>query len=152
MITNGKIGSALPVLGLLGIGLLVSPISALTVGTDGMLTLALPRQPAADEAVVLRLSVGVLPRQARVVVRTIDGEIAGTIAPFGVRPGREAGVHTIPIPAKAVVGDKVTLRFEILERDAQAGRFPTCAEIKEAKLVFMPVSRRLDRLENPKLD
>src|SRR4051794_21400833 len=130
MITFGKNSSALPLLGLLGIGLLVSPISALTVGTDGVLTLALPRQPAADEAAVLRLSAGVLPRQARVVVRTIDGEIAGTVSPFGVHAGRKAGVHTIPIPAKAIVGDKVTLRLEVLERNAQSPRPPTCAEIE----------------------
>src|SRR4051812_35629656 len=107
MDTTGRIGTTLPVLGLLGIGLLVGPVPARAESPDGMLTLTLPRPPAADEALVLRLSVGVLPRNARVVVQTVDGEIAGTVAPYGVRPGRKAGEFTLPVPAKAVVGDKV---------------------------------------------
>lgn len=152
MSTTGGIGPALPMLGLLGIGFLASPVSSSAERPDGngMLTLTLPRQPAANEALVLCLSVGVLPHHARVVVHTVDGEIAGTIAPFGVRPGQKAGVYTIPVPAKAVEGDKVTLRLDVLEKGAEAARPPARAEIEEAKLAFVPVARRLDRPENPK--
>src|SRR4051812_36065286 len=106
------------VLGLIAVGLLDGPARSDTVDREGKLTLNLPRLPTADEMVAARVTVGVLPPRARVVVRTDHNEIAGTISPFGVRPGQNAGVHTVPVPARAVSQNKVELRFEVLEKDA----------------------------------
>lgn len=135
---------SLTVLGLLGIGLYTAPVPAVPDGSDGVLTLTLPRKPAPDESLALRLSVGVLPRGARVVAQTLDGEIVGTVSPFGVRPDRKAGVYTIPVPAKAIAGDRVTLRLHVLEKGVEAGGPPAKAEIEGAKLAFMPARHRQD--------
>src|SRR4051794_38704269 len=114
MQTTGWMRSHHLVLGFLGIGLLASPVPADTIDRKGHVTLTLEREPTAEEMVTLRVTVGVLPRNARVVVRTERGEIAGTITPFGVRPGQKAGVHTIPVPPGALSKKKVALRFEVL--------------------------------------
>ena len=71
-----------------------------------------------------------------------DQEIAGTIVPYGIRPGQKAGMHTIPLPAKAIVDKKVLLRLEVLEKGAKAARAPTRVEIEDAKLAFIHVSKR----------
>jgi hypothetical protein len=141
----GKIGLALPVLALVLLGLLASPVRSRAEEPAGRLTLTLPRRPAADEALSVRLTVGVLPRDARVVVRTADGQIAGTIRPFGVRSGQKAGVFTIPVPSKAVVEDKVSLRLEVLEKNAKAARAPTEAEVEHAELSFVPVAGAIEK-------
>jgi hypothetical protein len=149
MLRIGRIRPALAAIGVLGLGLLASPCFSSAEEPDRVLTLTLPRQPAANETIALRISVGVLPRRARMVVRTADGEIAGTIAPFGIRPGRDAGEYTIRVPDKAVRGDKVTLHLVVLEKDAEESRRPTCSEIKSAKLAFITVAPPSGRPEKP---
>jgi hypothetical protein len=128
-----------------GTGLLACPEVSQKIDRNGKVTLNLSRPPTADEMIAARLTVGVLARDTRIVVRTGEGEIAGTIAPFGVRPGHKAGVFTVPIPAKAVSGNKVSLRLEVLEKDAKAARAPARTEIEDAKLVFIPVAPRVER-------
>jgi len=110
----------------------------------GKLTLNLPRQAAANEMVVVQLKVGVVKRGTKIVVRTTHQEIAGTITPFGIRPGQKAGLYTVPVPSKAITDKKVSLRLEILEKDAKAARAATAAEIEDATLRFIPVSKRGD--------
>ncbi|HKI18718.1 MAG TPA: hypothetical protein VKA15_12605 [Isosphaeraceae bacterium] len=111
----------------------------------GKLTLTLSRQPAANEMLVVQLKVGVLERGTRIVVRAIDQEIAGTIAPFGIRPGQKAGLFTVPVPGKAIANKKVSLLVEVLEKGAKAVRAATKAEIEDAKLVFIPVAERVKK-------
>ncbi len=105
-----------------------------------MLTLDLPHSPSANEAIRAVVTVGVLPRDARIVVRTADGEIAGTISPFGIRPGRKAGVYMIPIPNGAVVDGKVSLRLEVVQKDAET-RAPTKVEVEDVKLTLIAVTQ-----------
>jgi hypothetical protein len=104
------------------------------------LTLDLTRQPATDEEIVLRLALGILPRGTRVVVRTADGEIVGTASPYGLRPGQKAGTHTIPVPDKAVTGNKVTLRIEVLDKGSGKPRSPLKGEVDSTKLDFVKVT------------
>ena len=128
---------ALAAFGLLGAGVLAAQAPAGPVGPEDVLRLKLRRGLADGESVRARLSVGLLPRGAKVVVRTPDGKIAGTVSPFGVRPGSKAGVYTIPVPASAVAGDEVVLRLRVLEKGAAADRRPTAAEIEGAEAVIM---------------
>jgi hypothetical protein len=109
-------------------------------GKHRALTLALPRAPASDEAVALRVKVGILPRGARVVVRLPSGEIVGSVSPFGVLPGRKAGASMIPLPAKAIENGKVQLIFEVEEKGRPAARPPTKKEMEAVELVFLPVT------------
>jgi len=126
-----------------GSGDCAPPDSPIELG--GKLTLTLSRQPAANEMLVVQIKVGVVKRGTKIVVRAIDNEVAGTIAPFGIRPGQKAGLFTVPIPTKAVVDKKVSLRLEVLEKDAKAGRAATKAEIEDAKLAFISVSNRVEK-------
>ncbi|MGO9466294.1 MAG: hypothetical protein ACLQIB_27305 [Isosphaeraceae bacterium] len=112
------------------------------IGPGGKLTLNLSRRPAANEMLVVQIKVGVLKRGTKILVRAINKELAGTITPFGIRPGQKAGLFTVPVPSKAVADKKVSLLFEVLEKDAKAARAATKAEIEDAKLVLIPVSDR----------
>ncbi len=129
-----------------GVLLMFGPVpcgaASLPIDSRGTLTLPLPRQPAENEMLVIKIWVGAISRGTKIVVRAADQEIAGTIVPFGIRPGQKAGMHTIPVPAKAVRDKKVSLRLEVLERGAKAARAPTHREIEDAKLEIIPVSPR----------
>jgi hypothetical protein len=114
----------------------------LPMDSKGLLTLTLPRQPADNEMLVIRVWVGSIGQGTKIVVRAIDQKIAGTIVPFGIRPGQKAGMHTIAVPANAVADKKVSLRFEVLEKGAKAARAATRLEIEDAKLAFLPASKR----------
>jgi hypothetical protein len=142
MCTVGELGISLALVGLTGIGFFGNDSPSWAIDKDGKLTLTLSRKRTSDEAIVLRLSVGVLPRGAHVAVRTLDGEIAGSVVPFGVRPGVKAGVYTIPIPAKAIARDTVTLRVDVMEKNVTAARAPARSEIEKATLAFIPVTGR----------
>ncbi len=133
--------SIIPLVGgtLLMIGSVMCGAADLPIDSRGKLTLTLPRQPAENEMLVIKIWVGAISRGTKIVVRATDQEIAGTIVPFGIRPGQKAGMHIIPVTAKAVGDKTVSLRFEILERGARAPRVPTRLEIEDAKLAFIPV-------------
>jgi hypothetical protein len=130
---------------LIGSALLTGALSAYgppssAIGPKGEIRLSLPRQLRANEMLVVRLKVGVVPRGTKIIVRTADHKVAGTIDPFGIRPGQKAGVYTVSVPAKAVADEKVSLQVEVLEKDAKAARPPTRSEIEDAELSFVPVS------------
>jgi hypothetical protein len=130
---------------ILVVGSVACGAADLSMDAQGKLTLSLPRPPTADEMLVVKISVGPIGQRTKIVVRAPDQEIAGTIVPFGIRPGQKAGTHTIPVPAKAVLDKKVTLRLEVLENGAKAARAPTRAEIEDAKLAYIPVSKRPEK-------
>ena len=104
------------------------------------LTLALPRTPAPGEAIRVRVNAGVLPHGARIIVRTVTGKIAGTVAPYGVASGQEAGTYTIPIPAEAVSNGKLSLTFELKDRHGHV-RAATQNEVLGAEVVLIPVKK-----------
>ena len=120
------------------VGSLASGAPDWSIDATGKLTVPLSRRAAPGEALVLRLKVGVLPDGAKISVGTLDGEIAGGVSPFGVPPGRKAGVYSIPVPAKAVVEGKVTLRLEVIEKDGKTRRPPARPEIEDATLAISP--------------
>lgn len=100
----------------------------------------LPRRPNADEAVHARISVGALRRGDTIVVRTPDGRIAGSIAPFGIRAGQKPGTYSVPIPRAAIAGRTVTLKVEVVSGGVDAAvRAPTAAEVEEVTLEFVDV-------------
>ncbi|MFK0729762.1 MAG: hypothetical protein ACIWVG_00970 [Gloeotrichia echinulata HAB0833] len=107
----------------------------------GNVTLTLPRTPAHNEAVRVVVSVGILPPDAMIVVRTMDGEIAGSVSPFGVRRGQPAGVYMIPLPETAIKQGKVSLILELEQKDGGVVRAPTAQELLGVELVYIPITR-----------
>lgn len=108
------------------------------------LTLDLPRASAADEAIYLRLTVGVLPPHARLVVRGANKEILGTVAPYGLGQDKKAGAHMIPVPIRAVINGKVSLLLEIHEQNGTV-RAPGQDEVDGATLILRPITRIKDQ-------
>ena len=106
----------------------------------GQVTLTMPRTPNADEAVRVELTVGVLPRDASIVVRTMDGEIAGAVSPFGVKPGEPAGVYTIPLSEAVLRDGEVSLMLELEQKNVEEVRAPSEDEFLGAELVYIPAT------------
>ena len=103
-------------------------------------TLTLPRTPAHDEAVRLIISAGVLPHGSSIIVRTMDGEIAGVVSPFGIRPGQPAGSYTIALPNTALKDGKVSVKLEVKQEGIEEVRPPNEQELLGAELVYIPIT------------
>jgi hypothetical protein len=125
----------------LAAGIFAAPVAGLTL--DGTVTLELPRSPTISEAIYLRLGIGVLPPHATLVVKTRDGQILGTVAPYGRRPNQKVGIQIIPVPAHSVVNGTVSLRLEVEPQEA-AVRPPKENEVENARLVIQSVTRTRD--------
>ena len=93
-------------------------------------TLTLPHALRSGETATLVVSVGVIPKGARIEVTTLSGRDLGTVSPYGIRPGHEAGSYTVPIPADAIEGRRVRILLSL----AFAGtrRAPTESEVRVA--------------------
>jgi translation initiation factor IF-2 len=104
--------------------------------------LNLPRQLARGEALRARIAVGTLRRGDTIVVRTTDGEIVGSISPFGsTKQGQKVGIYTIPISPETVTGQTVTLTLEVVASAPDSTtRSPTEAEVEELSLEIIPSS------------
>jgi len=89
----------------------------------------------AGESASLVVRVGVIPRGAEIEITATSGILVGVISPYGIRPGREAGAYTIPLPAAAISGRRVTLLLSLNTNRRQ--RAPTTKEVKrvEVKIV-----------------
>lgn len=101
--------------------------------------LPLPRATRSGEALVARVSVGPLKPHIRIIVRIRNGEIAGTISPFGAQERQGPAVYTIPLPSGAVKDGIVRLLIEVEETNAP-GRPPTNEEIRDITLAYIPVT------------
>jgi hypothetical protein len=106
--------------------------------------LPLPHAAAPGEALVARVSVGPLKAHQRIIVRVRNGEIAGTVSPFGAQARQGPAVYTIPLPAGAAKDGEVRLLLELVEKNAPT-RAPTAEEVREITLVYMPVTAYRDK-------
>jgi hypothetical protein len=111
-----------------------------TTGAPGrVVDLVLPRSLNDGEGVSVELTLGVLERGAEVRVETISGRLLGTISPYGIRSGSEAGTYTVPVPTEEVSNDRVSLRI-ILDRHRRGKRAPTTQELRNVKLTITQAS------------
>ena len=105
-----------------------------------MITVAVPER-SAGTAIVARVNVGPLPRGARVIVRLADGEVIGSISPYGMQAAASGGSYTIPLPDRVNDATELKFRFEVQEsRDAQP-RPPREGEVLGVELHAVPVKR-----------
>jgi hypothetical protein len=126
-----------------GVLLACSPMSAADDAPPPYKTyeLRLPRKPDGDEALRAVITVGELARGDQIVARTKSGEIVGTITTVGFRPGLKGGIFPLPVPPKAVEGDRVILRLEVVtsEPDSKV-RPPSPTEVEQVTLKLIAVT------------
>src|SRR6185436_20386879 len=91
------------------------------------LVLTLPHALREGETAFLVVTVGVIQRGAEIEITTPAGRLLGTISPYGIRPGREAGTYTIPLPADAISGKRVSVRLSLSANGRK--RAPTKKEV-----------------------
>ena len=97
------------------------------------ITLALPHELRTGENAWLQVQVGPIARGQEINVTTASGQPLGTISPFAVRPGQDAGTYPLPLPAEAIRDGRVAVRLTI----SQAGgppRAPTAQEVRGVKV------------------
>jgi hypothetical protein len=111
--------------------LLALPICA--AAADGETVLALPHPLQSGESIWLEVEVGVIHRGQEIEVATTSGQAIGTISPFGIRAGQEAGTYVLPVPAGAVRDGRLSLRLRISQLEGPP-RAPTPQEVKSLKL------------------
>lgn len=99
--------------------------------------LTAPKDHRQGGALALKVSAGVLPPSAKLVVRSDQGKILGTFVPFGTPPGKKAGVYKLRLNANALQDGAIVLRIELVEPGAKP-RPPTDAEWESAELVTVP--------------
>ena len=92
-----------------------------------------------SEMLVARVSVGPLKAHLRIIVRVRNGEIAGTISPFGAQERQGGAVFTIPLTAGAVKDGEVRLLLEVVEKDGPT-RAPTSDEVRNITLAYVAVT------------
>ncbi|MEM7585334.1 MAG: hypothetical protein AAF560_18235 [Acidobacteriota bacterium] len=108
-------------------------------GPQHTVELELARPPAADEAVHVRVTAGVLPDGARIVARLASGEIIGAVSPYGIRAGEKAGTYAMALPRDQGLEGPVQLNFQ-LDIAGESPRAPTASELEAVELVFIDIA------------
>ena len=98
-------------------------------GTAREVTLILPHALRAGETASLEVEVGAIERGEEINIVTTSGRLLGVISPFGIRPGQQAGTYTVPLPADAIAGGRISLRLS-LDQYGHPQRAPTAEEVK----------------------
>jgi hypothetical protein len=97
------------------------------------LTLSLTRPLRAGETAFIEVQVGPIGRR-EIDVTTASGAPLGTISPFGVRLGQDAGTYPLPVPKDAIRNGRLSVRLRISDPGGSS-RAPTAAEVRGVKLV-----------------
>ncbi len=96
------------------------------------MTLPLPHHLTQGESAWIVVKVGTIGN-AEIEVTTPSGRSLGTISPFGVRYGNQAGTYTLPLPPEVISDDHVTVRFSI-SQPGHSQRAPSYEELKGARI------------------
>jgi hypothetical protein len=120
----------------LAAGLISLWTSTVAAQESRMIELSAPRSPGRDESVEIQVTTGPLPRGARLILMTEQGEVLGAVTPFGL-PG--SGSSTVPVPRTAMVDGRLRLRLQVIEPGASP-RAPRAEEVQGVDLVLVPRS------------
>jgi hypothetical protein len=102
-------------------------------------TLFMPHALRAGETTSL-LGVDTIQHDAEIEITTASGLLAGVISPYGIRPGHEAGMSTIPFPAEAISRQRVSLLSLLTANGKQ--RAPTMKEVTRVRAsIFLALAR-----------
>ncbi|KRB07157.1 hypothetical protein [Lysobacter sp. Root690] len=104
------------------------------VASGGVRTLTLPRALDAADRVYLEVRLGALASGQEIELSTDRGRRLGVISPHAIRPGREAGTYTVPLPADAIRDGGVRIRL-ITTPAGGAARDANVDEVREVRLI-----------------
>jgi hypothetical protein len=104
------------------------------------MTLDLPRSLAAGETAFIEVQVGPIGRGRTIEVTTAAGQPLGTVSPFGVRTGQDAGTYPLPVPQDAIRDGRLSIRLTI-SQPGGTSRAPTADEVRGVKLGVGPAPR-----------
>lgn len=99
--------------------------------------LVAPRDPGEKDVVRVRVETGPLPFGARLVVKTEQGDVLGSISSYGVSGPNDTRSASFPLPARAVVHRRVRLQVQI-EAPGAMTRSATPDEITRLDIVILP--------------
>jgi hypothetical protein len=119
---------------LAGLHLLVSV--AYAADPFSLLTLTVPPATSAHESIRVDATIGALPRGSLLNFETEDGQLIGSVSPFGPT-ALTPQTYTIPLPNNAVKGTAVRLRAQVQPPSGPA-RAPTPRELLGVKLIRAP--------------
>jgi hypothetical protein len=104
----------------------------------GQYTLVVPRAPHANETLGVQVRVGVLQHGSEIDV-TSGGVLLGTVSPFAIRGGHEAGTYTVPLTGVDGRGARVAIRLT-LTHFGNRPRAPTAQEVRSVRIVYLDVT------------
>lgn len=116
------------------------------VASGGVRTLTLPSALNAADSVYLQVRLGAVAGGQEIELSTDDGRRLGVISPHGIRPGRDAGTYTVPVPADAIRDGRVRIRL-ITTPAGGAARDANADEVLEVRLVVN--ANKANRQQNP---
>jgi hypothetical protein len=105
-----------------------------------VIELTLPREPAQDEAVWLQIQVGVLGPGASITVSSSNGELLGSVAPYGSARGAPSATYLVPLPKTAIVNGRIRVQLTV-EQAGKPSREPRADEVQNVVPVYVPVTK-----------
>jgi hypothetical protein len=116
---------------LIAAALLSLALLAQAAGADGTrtMTLTLPVTSAQPGRIAfLSVKLGVLPAGGEIDVTGPEGQMLGSLSPFALHAGTEAGTYALPVPAGYVHDGRITVHLSL--RAGGTSRAPTDQEVK----------------------
>lgn len=107
---------------------------------QNLVEFTLPREPADDEAVWLQIQAGALAQGAVIRVSGSDGELLGSIAPYGSARGAPSATYLVPLPKTAIVNGRIRVRLTV-EQPGKPSRAPRAGEVQNVVPVYVPVTK-----------
>jgi hypothetical protein len=89
-------------------------------------TLALPHPLGAGDSAWIEVELGPIGRR-EISVTTTSGDPVGTISPYGIGAGQDAGTYSLPVPADAIKDDRLSIQLIISQPGGS--RAPTAQEV-----------------------
>jgi propanediol utilization protein len=121
---------------LLSLALLAQAAQGASGGAAASRTVTLTPSGAPSRIAFLVVTLGALPSGGEVEITGTDGKMLGSLSPYALRAGTEAGTYTVPLPAEAVHNGQVTVHLSL--RDGDATRAPTADEVKAVHAEWGP--------------
>jgi hypothetical protein len=105
-----------------------------------MTELLAPRDPGPNEAVRVKVDTGPLPFGARLVVKTEQGDVIGSITSYGVPGPNDSRSESFPVQSRNVVNKRLRLQV-LVEAPGAMTRVATPEEIRGLDVMIVPRNR-----------